>query len=321
MLHEFFPDMPTDPVGLQAYWDWACEHAYGSGGANCTEINSAAVQSALSEQCLYDPAITTCSSCPTGVTCATLPAASRRRRLSNNGRELGHGSANSMCHPATATLTRCDGSLVRIDAAAVGDSILTPLGCEPITGLFHADAEVMGTYHRFFTQSGASLAISDDHWLVNGAEADPATVKPGDLLNTINNVHDPVVRIETAPSAALSTSLSPRALTTSTASLPLPTLRVPLGIWKIFADGYASLRYEMGMPITPEGKGYFSITWPLAAYDKLGVPPDAATTFLWPLTAVAAALTELVNASPAVFVALASVVAMHKLAPKPCKVA
>ena len=53
-------------------------------------------------------------------------------------------------------------------------------------------------YHKFTTKSGATVAISDDHWLfVNGAEADPATVKPGDLLTTFKREHDPVVRVET----------------------------------------------------------------------------------------------------------------------------
>ena len=64
---------------------------------------------------------------------------------------------------------------------------------------------------------------------------------------------------------------------------------------QVFADGYASLRYKMGAPIAPEGEGYFSITWPLAVYDKLGVSSETALTKLWPLTTAAAALTELAN--------------------------
>ena len=142
------------------------------------------------------------------------------------GRQLTHGSQNSMCHPASSTLTRCDGSSLRIDAAAVGDSIRTPSGCEPITGLFHADAEAFGTYHKFTTKGGASVAISDDHWLfVNGAEADPATVKPGDLLTTASGEQEAVVRVETTTERARSTSSSPRAPTTSTASPRRPTSR------------------------------------------------------------------------------------------------
>ena len=70
---------------------------------------------------------------------------------------------------------------------------------------------------------------------------------------------------------------------------------VPLGVWKVFADGYAALRYKMGAPIAPEGEGYFSITWPLAVYDKLGVPTETVVSTLWPITTAAAALTELAN--------------------------
>ena len=69
---------------------------------------------------------------------------------------------------------------------------------------------------------------------------------------------------------------------------------VPLGVWKVFADGYASLRYKLGAPIAPEGEGILSITWPLAVYAKLGVPSEAVAS-LWPLTTAAAVLTELAN--------------------------
>ena len=86
---------------------------------------------------------------------------------------------------------------------------------------------------------------------------------------------------------------------------------VPLGVWKVFADGYASLRYKMGMPIAPEGQGFLSITWPLAVYDKLGLSSETALTTLWPLTTAAAVLTELANtlAAPALLIAAATFVA------------
>ena len=89
---------------------------------------------------------------------------------------------------------------------------------------------------------------------------------------------------------------------------------MPLGVWKVFADGYASLRYKMGAPIAPEGEGYFSITWPLAVYDTLGVPTEAALTTLWPLTTAAAVLTELANtlAMPALLIASAAFVAAKR---------
>ena len=68
----------------------------------------------------------------------------------------------------------------------------------------------------------------------------------------------------------------------------------PLAVWKVFADGYAALRYKMGVPLTPEGAGALSITWPLAVYDALGVSAGVKTA-LWPLTTAGAVLTELAN--------------------------
>lgn len=69
---------------------------------------------------------------------------------------------------------------------------------------------------------------------------------------------------------------------------------VPLGAWKTFADGYATLRYKLGVPLTPEGVGPFTITWPLKVYRALGVPP-AVVTAIWPLTTAAAVVAELAN--------------------------
>ena len=155
------------------YWTFACELA---GFTACDVITEAQADASLVHACLFDSA-----QCPAGVSFPGSPCSGSGRR------QLMHGNANSMCHPASSTLTLCDGAPLRLDAAAVGDSIRTPSGCEPITGLFHADAEAVGTYHKFTTKGGASVAISDDHWLfVNGAEADPATVKPGDLLTTMD---------------------------------------------------------------------------------------------------------------------------------------
>ena len=103
-----------------------------------------------------------------------------------------------MCHPASSTLHLCDGSNVRIDTARVGDSVITPTGCEPITGFFHADADAVGTYYKLTTTSGVTIGISQNHWLfVNDVLADPATVHVGDHLKTLNSARDAVVRVET----------------------------------------------------------------------------------------------------------------------------
>ena len=214
-------------------------------------------------------------------------------------RRLGHGGDDQMCHPASSTLARCeDGAPLRLDAAAVGDSIRTPSGCEPITGLFHADAEAIGAYHKLTTRGGATVSISDEHWLfVNGVEADPATVKLGDLLTTASGRQEAVTRIErsVAERGAFHIMVASGAYYVDGVAASTYIAHVPLGVWKVFADGYASLRYKMGAPIAPEGDGYLSMTWPLAVYASLGVRSEASLRALWPLTTAAAVLTELAN--------------------------
>ena len=234
-------------------------------------------------------------------------------------RQLGHGSGDETCHPASSTLARCeDGAPLRLDAVAVGDSIRTPSGCEPITGLFHADAEAIGAYHKLTTRGGVTVSISDEHWLfVNGVEADPATVKLGDLLTTASGRQEAVTRIEreVVERGAFHIMVASGAYYVDGVAASTYIAHVPLGVWKVFADGYASLRYKMGAPIAPEGEGYFSITWPLAVYDKLGLSSETALTTLWPLTTAAAALTELANSllgAPAVMALVVVTVAARK---------
>ena len=209
-----------------------------------------------------------------------------------------------------STLARCgDGAPLRLDAAAVGDLIRTPSGCEPITGLFHADADAIGTYHKFTTKGGATIAISDDHWLfVNGIEADPAAVRPGDLLTTIEGTQEAVVRVGKATErGTYHILIASGAYYVDGVAASTYIAHVPLGVWKVFADGYAALRYRMGAPIAPEGEGFFSMTWPLAVYAKLGVPSKAVAA-LWPLTTSAAVLTELMNTLAAISAPLSALV-------------
>ena len=113
---------------------------------------------------------------------------------------------------------------------------------------------------------------------------------------TIDGTQDAVVRIETtAERGAYHILVASGAYYVDGVAASTYIAHVPLGVWKVFADGYASLRYKMGAPIAPEGEGYFSITWPLAVYDKLGVRSETALKALWPLTTAAAVLTELAN--------------------------
>ena len=98
-------------------------------------------------------------------------------------------------------------------------------------------------YYRFTTKGGVSVAISGNWLFVNGAEADPATVKPGDLLMTAKGAGRGRSRRATTERGAYhilvaSGSYYVDGVVASTYS------HTPLGVWKVFADGYASLRYK-----------------------------------------------------------------------------
>ena len=200
---------------------------------------------------MYDPDYAGgCIACPTGSRVIPSPTAAAVA-ASAGSRQLNHGSQNSYCHPAGSKLAQCDGTPLRIDAAAVGDLIRTPSGCEPITGLFHADAEAVATYHKFTTKGGATVAISDDHWLfVNGAEAAPRPSSPVIYSRPSKREHDPVVRVETTTErGAYHILVASGAYYVDGVAASTYVAHVPLGVWKVFADGYASLRYKMGAPI------------------------------------------------------------------------
>jgi hypothetical protein len=272
-----------DEVNGPDYWNFACE--YNGHSVNCTSLTETEVTTALEEPCVYDSGIT----CGTngGNSIATGPPGSRRRRL-------GHGGGDAACHPSHSTLALCDGTSVRIDAVNIGDAIRTPSGCEPVTGFFHSQPDVFREYYRLST-ADASMSISEMHWLpINGAEASPATVKPGDLLSTPNGPQT-VTNVETRTErGAYHILVASGSYYVDGIAASTYLAYVPHGLWKTFADGYSSLRYRLGVPLTPEGKGHYSFTWPLAVYEKLGMPAGVVSA-LSPFTTMLVVLTEVVN--------------------------
>jgi hypothetical protein len=202
------------------------------------------------------------------------------------------------CHPRDARLRTCDGADVRVDAVRVGDEIATPAGCEPITGFLHRDAAAVAEYHVIRTKGGRTLAIAPRHWMwVNGADADPASVRAGDVLRTAEGDEDVVANV------ALETRRGAYHPMVPSGAYFVDGLRastyvadVPRWAFSLFADRYVAWRHRMGVPVTPEGEGPLATFWPQRLYGAAGISPDAASAWLWPLTVAGIAASEALNA-------------------------
>ena len=216
---------------------------------------------------------------------------------------------------AVSTVELASGAHVRLDALRVGERIRTPAGFEPVVGFLHADAAAPTAYRVFKTDT-ATMAISDKHWLfVDGVEADPATVTVG---QTVETPHGPqaIRSITTETIAGAYHLIVPSGAYYVDGVLASTYIaHVPHGVWRIFADGYASLRYKVGAPISSEGAAALSVTWPLRVYEALGLPSEIVAV-LWPMTTGAALLTELANTMMANAAPTAALVALAALTRK-----
>merc|ERR550514_408000 len=172
-----------------------------------------------------------------------------RRRLAGSCAS----KSGSHCHPAHALLELEDGRRVRIDELSVGQRIRTPSGFEPVTGFLHADASARPSYHVLSTDGGASIAISDRHWLiVDGVETDPATVRLGQMLRTPDGWQQ-VTAISTEVYAGAYHLVTPSgAYYVDDVAASTYVAYIPHAAWKILGDGYITLRYRLGVPFTPE---------------------------------------------------------------------
>ena len=128
-------------------------------------------------------------------------------------------------------------------------------------------------------------------WLIsNGELTPPAKVAIGDVLST-----------EWGPQAV--ESIDANSVETGWYHIITPSGRyfvdgvlattyvdhVPYAVWRIFADGYIHLRYLLGAPIVPDGKGV------LPLFAVLDVLPDAVASTAWPLTVLCIMASEIVN--------------------------
>lgn len=184
---------------------------------------------------------------------------------------------------------------MRIDELTVGTLIQTAAGVEPVTAFLHAEPGRSETFFRFHT-ANASMAITNGHWLfVNGVERDPSTVKVGELLTTLCCGEQPVTEIEMRREQGLFHITTPSNSYYADGVLSSTYVDyVPQTVWRVFAGHYPHLRYLMGLPVTPEGHGPLSIFWTAQLFHALHLP-QLAVDALWPFTAVAAFVAELVN--------------------------
>lgn len=227
------------------------------------------------------------------------------RRLTQMGaadrHELPEDFGNSICagmggcHPSHTTLELADGHRVRIDSVRTGDLVRTPAGVEPVTARMHADPHHHLDYFELATRSH-TLHISEKHWLtINGREAPPTSAVVGDVLSTPHG-EERIERVARRKQRGLyHIEVASGAYYADGVLVSTYVAECPRLVWRIFADGYAWLRYKAGLHIVPDGEGALPLFWSLALYERLGVPDAIVSHVLWPLTMASVLLTELAN--------------------------
>ena len=172
-------------------------------------------------------------------------------------------------------------------------------GYEPVYGFLHYEGSSTSLqYYRLHTNASTSLAISAEHHLyVNGAEASPATVKPGDLLDTPAGPAT-VVRVETTVEAgAYHPFVRGGAYYADGLLASDYNEKVPELVWDV-VRAYADARFALGVPVVPDGVALVRPNWAFTSLDALGVSP-AAQRPLFPLLVAASVGTDLVNTAAA----------------------
>ncbi len=202
-----------------------------------------------------------------------------------------------ICHPAHSTVELPSGVHVRLDTLTVGDVIRTPSGLEPVVGFLHTDALASSPYHVLTTEANQTIAISDKHWLfVDGVEADPATVKLGQMLSTVAGPQLITAITRETHVGAYHPITPSGAYYVDGIAASTYAAYIPHNAWKVVGDSYVTLRYHIGLPVVPEGAAPVSLFWLLDALTAVGVPDAVQSAALWPLIAGSVMLTELASA-------------------------
>jgi len=163
-------------------------------------------------------------------------------------------------------------------------------------GKLHADAQRSAHYYRLTTANGTSVAISARHHLLaNGALMAPEKLAVGDMLSTESGPQR-LAHVTRVTEAGIYHIITPSgtyyvdgvACTTWVAY-------IPHFAWRIFADGYAHLRYLLGVPLVPDGEGALPL---FKQYEIMEVlrAPEPLLFAIWPLTLLITMACEAINA-------------------------
>ena len=200
------------------------------------------------------------------------------------------------CHPASSTVTLEDGSAVRMDELTVGARIQTPMGYEPVVGFLHADKTSSPVYHIIETAT-RSVAISDKHaLLIDGVVTDPTLAKIGQHVNTPSG-REAIVAITKRQMDGAYHIITPSGLYYVDGIVASTYVAyIPYAAWRIFGDGYITLRYKLGLPIVPEGEAPVTLFWAIDGLRAAGFADATASRFFWPLISSSVMVTELASA-------------------------
>jgi len=250
---------------------------------------------------------------------AQTPIARRERQLAVrdalvHGRRMASdlscpSNGGRYCHPSHSTLELETGASIRIDEVRVGERIRTPSGYEPVVGFLHAEKGATSDFFVFETAS-SSMAISEKHWLfVDGVEADPATARVGQVLDTVHGPQ-PILAIRKESHLGAYHLITPSGayFVDGIAASTYPAY-IPHAAWKLVGDAYVTMRYRLGMPVVPEGEAPVTLFWMLDALRAVGVSDALASAAFWPLIAATVIGTELASAAGAMLSSAASAAA------------
>ena len=146
-------------------------------------------------------------------------------------------------------------------------------------------------------QAKRSIAISDKHFLlVDGVEADPATVTLGQMLSTTDGPQAITAIAKETHVGAYHLITPSGAYYVDGVAASTYVAYIPHAAWKVFGDGYITLRYKLGLPIVPEGEAPVTLFWLLDALKAAGVPDAIQSSLFWPLIAGSVVATELASA-------------------------
>lgn len=206
------------------------------------------------------------------------------------------------CHPGSSTVQMTDGTLRALRSVNVGDEILTPNGFEPVLGFLHQESSDVAPYFHITAANNATIAISASHYLVvDGEWRDPASVTVGQMLKSADGLDVAITAIEerlaegqyhfyVAGGVYFVDGLLSTDYFNDGKAAP------SFAEWRV-SHWYVHLRYQVGLPIIPQGHGKL-MPRPFWAYELVeawGVS-DAITSVLSPLLVMSVMATEMIDA-------------------------